>query len=81
MGVRVEGRGRLRVTERALDGHDVTPGRDQSRGVEVPQVVELDTYEWAEQNAARIEAVANVLGQQISPWEILREQLEAILRD
>src|SRR6478752_6445619 len=42
MGVRVEGRRRLRVTERALDGHDVAPGGDEAGGVEVPQVVELD---------------------------------------
>lgn len=40
-----------------------------------------ETYEWAERNAARIEAVADVLGQQEEPWEILREQVEAILRD
>lgn len=39
-----------------------------------------ETYEWAEQNAVRIEAVADVLGQQEEPWEILREQVEAILR-
>jgi hypothetical protein len=42
MGVGVEGRGRLGLAERALDGHDVATGRDEAGGVEVPQVVELD---------------------------------------
>ena len=40
--VGVERRGRLRVPERALDGHDVAPGGDQAGGVEVPQVVQRD---------------------------------------
>lgn len=40
-----------------------------------------ETYEWAEENAARIEAVAAVLDQQGEPWEVLRDQVELILRD
>ena len=42
VGVRVEGRRRLRVAEGTLDGYDVAPGRDEPGGVEVSEVVELD---------------------------------------
>jgi hypothetical protein len=43
VGVRVEGRCRLRVAEGALNGHHIAAGRDEAGGVEVAQVMRADT--------------------------------------
>src|SRR5450759_1276602 len=65
MRVRVQGRRRLRMTERPLDRDHVAACRDQPTGIEVPQVVETDSRQ-----ARRLQCSPPPVANRVLMWRL-----------